>query len=45
MRLESYYQCVKELIAAGADVNKTDKNGKTPLIWAAIGGQKECLLN
>ena len=28
-------QCVKELIAAGADVNAEDENGSTPLIYAA----------
>ncbi|BAO99459.1 ankyrin repeat domain-containing protein [Wolbachia endosymbiont of Cimex lectularius] len=32
---------VKSLISEGADVNVVDKNGDTPLIWAATNGHKE----
>ena len=29
-----YIQCVKELIAAGADVNQVDNDGVAALMWA-----------
>jgi hypothetical protein len=32
---------VKELIAAGAPADTTDRRGFTPLMWAAAGGQAE----
>jgi hypothetical protein len=32
---------VKELIAAGAPTDTTDRRGFTPLMWAAAGGQAE----
>ena len=31
--------CIKLLIAAGANINATDKDGNTPLHWAADGGR------
>ncbi len=31
------------LITAGADVNKADKDGKTPLYWATSKGHTECV--
>ena len=34
-----YVQCVAEIIEAGADVNTTDLDEDTALIWAAVGGQ------
>ena len=32
---------MKLLIAAGANVNVRDKQGKTPLMWAAVSGNVE----
>src|SRR5215218_8474034 len=32
---------IKELVAAGAAVDTTDRRGFTPLMWAAAGGQTE----
>ena len=29
---------VKDLLGAGADVNKAGEDGRTPLYWAAQGG-------
>ena len=37
-----HIECVKLLIAAGADVNKADKYGHTPLNMAAGNGHTEC---
>ncbi|MBR5888341.1 MAG: ankyrin repeat domain-containing protein, partial [Akkermansia sp.] len=36
-------ELVKLLIAAGADVNKVVKDGRTPLYWAAIKGLTDCV--
>ena len=36
-------ECVKELIAAEADINKEDKGGRTALRIAAFQGHNECL--
>ncbi len=33
---------MKLLIDAGADVNKADELGKTPLYWATLNGHTEC---
>ena len=38
-----YIQCVKELIAAGADVNMVDENNTVALHYAAFNGEDECL--
>ena len=36
-------ECLKELIAAGADINKEDNDGGTALYSAANQGHVECL--
>jgi uncharacterized protein len=36
---ESAKQIVLELLKAGADINAQDRNGETPLILAAMGGE------
>lgn len=38
---KGYLEIVKVLIAAKADVNKTNKNGLTPLIFATLNGHLE----
>ena len=35
---KSYLQCVKKLIAAGADVNQGDDYRDAPLMWAVKTG-------
>ena len=37
--IEGYLDIVKALLAAGADKDKVDEDGDTPLIWAATQGQ------
>ena len=41
--LKGYIQCVKELITAGADVNRYNEKGQTALIYAAFKGYVECV--
>jgi ankyrin repeat protein len=36
-----FFMVVKELIAAGADINSREDNGLTPLLWAAAAGNAE----
>ena len=36
-------ECVKALLAAGADIKAQNKYGKTPLMYAAAEGQTECV--
>ena len=38
-----HVECLKELIAAGADINKETKNGRTALMYAADEGNIECV--
>ena len=38
-----HVECLKELIAARADINRQDDEGRTPLINAAYHGHVECL--
>ena len=40
---KGYEQCVKDLVAAGADVNQSSNSGDTPLMWAARNGRENCL--
>ena len=40
---QGHIECLKELIAAGADINKEDKDGDTALYSAANQGHIECL--
>lgn len=35
------FKLVQELLNAGIDVNMTDGDGATPLIYACIGGHKD----
>ena len=41
--IQGHIECLKELIAAGADINKEDKDGRTALWTAANQGHIECL--
>ncbi|MDO4751970.1 MAG: ankyrin repeat domain-containing protein [Akkermansia sp.] len=34
---------IKQLLQSGADVNKADMKGETPLFWAAVGRHTECV--
>ena len=34
---------IKQLLQSGADVNKADMKGETPLYWAALYGHTECV--
>ena len=36
-----YLECAKALLGAGADINKQDNDGRTPLMWAALYGKIE----
>ena len=40
---EGFEICMKELIKAGADVNKPDGTGMTPLMHAVANGQVKCV--
>ena len=41
--VEGHVDCLHELIAAGAEINKEDKDGQTAL-WSAAGqGHVDCL--
>ena len=36
-----HLECAKALLGAGADINKQDIDGQTPLMWAAQWGKIE----
>ena len=40
---KGHAECIKELIAAGADINKANKNGWTALMISAYQGHLESL--
>ena len=39
---QGHVECLKELIAGGADINKEDNNGRTALMIATGKGHVEC---
>ena len=39
--IHGHLECAKALLGAGADINKQDNNGWTPLMNAAINGRIE----
>ena len=41
--IQDHVECLKELIAAGANINKEDNDGVTALTFAGNNGHVRCL--